>query len=201
MLDSTFKDRVAAGRIKALRGEIARLAPEGVELASGAALPCDVLICATGFGKSYRYLPPDAVAALDVQPDGLYLYRHVIPPAVADLAFVGSEVATISNIATHAIQAAWLTAVLTGRVQLPAQAEMAAEVAGVRAWKRSWMPETASRAGLVLLHQVHYHDRLLQDMAVPHRRKGANVLAEIFAPYHPRDYAAVVAPPPAAPAH
>ncbi len=140
------------------------------------------------------------MAALDVQADGLYLYRHMLPPKVADLAFVGSEVATISNIATHAIQAEWLAAALKGRVTLPSQAEMAAEVEGVKAWKRSWMPETASRANLVLLHQIHYHDRLLQDMALHHRRKGSNVLAELLAPYHPRDYSPVVAPPPA-PAH
>ena len=44
-------------------------------------------------------------AALDVQEDGLYLYRHIFPPGVADLAFCGSEVATISNIVTHGIHA------------------------------------------------------------------------------------------------
>ncbi len=199
VLDPTFKQHVAAGRIRAVRGEVARLAPGGAELASGAALPCDALVCATGFRKSYAYLPADARAALDVQADGLYLYRHVLPPRVADLAFVGSEVATISNIATHGLQAEWLAAALRGRAALPAPADMAAEAEGVRAWKRAWMPETAARASLVLLHQIHYHDRLLQDMGLPHRRKGANLLAELLAPYHPRDYAAVVAPP-AAPA-
>ncbi len=194
VLDSSFKDKVAAGAIQAVRGEVASLAPDSVALASGAALACDVLVCATGFAKSYAYLPPDAVAALEVQADGLYLYRHMLPAKVADLAFVGSEVATISNIATHAIQAEWLAALLRGRLPLPSPAAMAEEVESVKGWKRGWMPETPSRASLVLLHQIHYHDRLLQDLGLPHRRKASNPLAEILAPYQPRDYAAVVSP-------
>ena len=200
VLDSSFKQSVAAGKVKAVRGEVAGLSAEGVKLASGASLPCDVLICATGFGKSYHYLPAEAATQLKAEKDGLYLYRHVLPPQVADLAFVGGEVATISNIATHGIQAEWLAGVFAGRVKLPSAEEMERDVAGVKAWKRSWMPETSSRAALVLLHQIHYHDRLLQDLGLPHRRK-SNPLAEVFAPYQPRDYAAVVAKPAAAAAH
>lgn len=50
------------------------------------------------------------------------------------------------------------------------------------------MSETSSRASLVLLHQTHYHDSLLQDMKQPHRRKGSNVMAELFMPYQAGDY-------------
>jgi hypothetical protein len=50
------------------------------------------------------------------------------------------------------------------------------------------MPETSQRASLVLLHQVHYHDSLLKDMSIPHRRKGMNFIAELFAPYQGGDY-------------
>jgi hypothetical protein len=53
---------------------------------------------------------------------------------------------------------------------------------------RSWMPETTSRASLVLLHQTHYHDSLLRDMCIAHRRKGPNWVAELFAPYQGGDY-------------
>ncbi len=45
-----------------------------------------------------------AQAKLGVERDGLYLYRHMLPASVPDLAFVGSEVATISNIATYHVQ-------------------------------------------------------------------------------------------------
>jgi hypothetical protein len=41
------------------------------------------------------------------------------------------------------------------------------------------------------LRQVHYHDSLFRDMGLPHRRKGLNVFAELFAPYRPADYVAL----------
>lgn len=126
--------------------------------------------------------------ALDVQKDGLYLYRHAVPVNVPDLAFVGSEVATISNIATHGIQAEWLARLLKGGHQLPAASQMQQAVDTHKAWARGWMPETEARASLVLLHQIHFHDALFKDMGVAHRRKGANVLAELFMPYQPQDY-------------
>jgi len=40
-------------------------------------------------------------------------------------------------------------------------------VEAVKAWKRTWMPDTPSRASLVLLYQCHFHNRLLADMGVP----------------------------------
>ena len=38
------------------------------------------------------------------------------------------------------------------------------------------------------LHQIHYHDQLLKDMSLPHRRKGMNLLAEALMPYQSADY-------------
>lgn len=35
---------------------------------------------------------------------------------------------------------------------------------------------------------MKYHDALLKDMKENHRRKGANLLAEAFAPYSAEDY-------------
>ena len=52
------------------------------------------------------------------------------------------------------------------------------------------MPETPSRANLVLLHQVHFHDALLRDMGVPHRRWGG--VAEVFWPYEAGAYDGIV---------
>ena len=50
------------------------------------------------------------------------------------------------------------------------------------------MPPTSSRASLVLLHQTHFHDSILKDMSIPHRRKGNNIFAELFMPYQGGDY-------------
>ena len=43
-------------------------------------------------------------ARLDLQKDGLYLYRNCLPYAVPHLAFIGSEVSTYNNILTQGLQ-------------------------------------------------------------------------------------------------
>ena len=66
---------------------------------------------------------------------------------------------------TH--QAEWLARVLAREsTVLPSIETMEQEVRQMKEWKRSWMPLTKARASLVLLHQTHYHDRLLQVMMI-----------------------------------
>mmetsp|Transcript_28913 Transcript_28913/g.47988 ORF Transcript_28913/g.47988 Transcript_28913/m.47988 type:complete len:511 (-) Transcript_28913:748-2280(-) len=198
VLERTFMDMVSSGQVGTEQGEVARLeagslvytTPEGDERS----LPCDVCVCATGFSKSYAYLPPADAAALGVESDGLYLYRHIFPPDVADLAFCGSEVATISNIMTHAIHAEYIASVVGGELVLPPADEQRAEIETTKVWKRQWMPPTTSRASLVLLHQTHYHDSLMMDLGRNADRKG-NLLATLFMPYYPSDYDGVITKP------
>ncbi len=44
--------------------------------------PFDVVIAATGYAKSYEYLPEEEQAALGREEDGLWLFRHILPPRV-----------------------------------------------------------------------------------------------------------------------
>ena len=200
VLDSSFQQAAADGRIRVVRGEGAALTRGGLALrgapAGAAPLPADLVVAATGFKKGYGYLPEGARGALlrgaGGGEDGLYLYRAILPTGAQDLAFVGSEVATISNVATHGIQAEWLTRVLQGRVALPPAGDMQRAVDAHASWARAWMPNTPSRANLVLLHQIHYHDSLLKDMGVRHRRKGGLGVAEVLMPYRPADYNGIV---------
>lgn len=193
VVDSQFKRRVAKGDIKAKRGEIASLDESGVVLKDGSHINADLLVLATGFRREYASLFDNSVLEkLKIENDGLWLYRSIVPVDVENLAFVGSETATISNIGTAAIQSEWLVKMLKGEMKLPSKAEMEAEVEVHKKFSREWMPETTARAALVLLHQTHYHDQLCKDMKVAHRRKGLNVVAELFAPYTPADYASLV---------
>merc|ERR1712232_1088821 len=125
---------------------------------------------------------------LAVARDGLYLYRNIIPPAVSNLAFVGSEVSTFNNILTHGLQALWLQRMLTGEMNLPRPSTMERIVEKEQAWKRSWMPPSSARAAIWQLHMMKYHDNLCKDMQVRHMRKGCNIIAEILAPYSAADY-------------
>jgi len=217
VLNYDFKKARSAGTITAERGVVVRLEQGGVVMKNPPktrccwgdsqskdpetyakiseswdeyTIPCDLVVCATGFKKTYAYLPEKERAGLALESDGLYLYRHMFPAAVPDLAFCGSEMATISNTMTFAVQAEYITRVLSGDVVLPSQADMVEEIDIMKTWKRGWMPETSSRASLILLHQTHYHDTLLNDMGIPARRK--NCIADMFMPYQPNDYDGII---------
>jgi len=192
VLDTSFIGAWRAGKLKGQKGTVARMVKGGVVTEAGESISADLIICATGFRKAYDYLPAKVQAALTVEDDGLYLYRHCIPAAVRDinLAFCGSECASISNIMTYYLHAEYICRILSGYVSLPDEGQMRAECDTMRAWKRKWMPMTASRASLVLLHQTHYHDQLLRDMSEQPSRKGC--LSELFCPYEPQDYAGIM---------
>ncbi len=64
-------------------GDVDRFLPDGVQLTDGRRLEgFDVAVLATGYHTSYAWLPPHIQNQLQVQEDGLYLYRHIIPPLV-----------------------------------------------------------------------------------------------------------------------
>ena len=157
-------------KVKLVKGEITGFRPEGVTISNGRGEEADVVVLATGFAKSYSFLPPAVQQKLDMQEDGLYLYRHMLSPAVENMAFIGSESASLSNITTYGIQAEWLARMLTKKIELPSAENMNREIATFTKWKRAWMPKTSSRAGLILAHWIHYHDSLLRDMGEPHRQ-------------------------------
>ncbi|EKX53081.1 hypothetical protein GUITHDRAFT_101526 [Guillardia theta CCMP2712] len=184
----TFTNMVSAGKVQTVQGEIQRFTQDGVILKDGSKLEADVVVLGTGFLKKYAFFDAAMVKQLGVEEDGLYLYRHILPSHVPDMAFVGAESASLSNITTFAIQSEWLARLLNGELKQPEPSVMADEINKIKEWKRSWMPFTTSRAGIILAHWIHYHDELLKDMKIPHRRKGTNYLAEVFAPYEPSDY-------------
>ncbi|CAK9024433.1 unnamed protein product [Durusdinium trenchii] len=192
VLDYSFRDLVSAGKVDWKIGNPEAYSKHGL-LVNGQELPADLIVYGTGFEKDYSVLSEDVRSKLGIEADGLYLYRHTLPPRVPRLAFVGSEVATISNISSYGLQSAWLGKVWSNQVELPSTEKMEKEIQEMKCWKRSWMPNTAARASLVLLHQTHFHDILLKDMGIQHLRKMPNVLAEVFMPYQPQDYNGIVA--------
>ncbi|GFR53165.1 hypothetical protein Agub_g15888, partial [Astrephomene gubernaculifera] len=178
-------------KVTAKQGEVAYFTPVSAVLRDGSVLQPDVVLYATGYSNHYTFLPPDLRATLDVQRDGLYLYRHCLAPGLSGLAFVGAEVTTFNNILTAGLQAEWLAAALAGAVHLPPPPAMAADVAAQVAWRRRIMPPHKLRGSSVMLFMQAYHDQLLRDMRLPHLRKRPSwrhPLAECFAPYTALDY-------------
>merc|ERR1711870_188127 len=83
--------------------------------------------------------------------------------------------------------------VFQGEMRLPSAGAMQQIVEKEQAWKRSWMPASSARASIWQLHMMKYHDNLCEDMQVPCRRKGWNIVAEVFVPYSAADYHEVFA--------
>merc|ERR1711972_596424 len=100
-------------------------------------------------------------------------------------------VSTFNNILTHGLQSQWLAQVLDGKVQLPSSGHMLKHIEKEQAWKRTWMPGTSARASIFQLHMMKYHDQLCADMGEKPKRKGWNLLAEMFSPYSAKDYAGI----------
>jgi dimethylaniline monooxygenase (N-oxide forming) len=191
ILNYDMRDLLKQGRVKAIKGAIEKIHPKQVELVNGTMLPCDVLVFGTGFTKSYDLFDRLIQEKLQIRTDGLFLYRNVLPPNIANLAFVGSEVSTFNNILTHSLQAEWLARVLAGKVEIPDRRRMLPRVEAEKTWKRSWMPSTSARSSILQLHMMKYHDVLMKDMGENHLRKGVNKLAEIFSPYCAADYRSI----------
>jgi len=157
-----------------------------------------VVVSATGFRKSYAMFDEKVQGKLDVQADGLWLYKNILPVNVKNLAFIGSEVSTFNNILSQHLQAQWLGCLfrcsaadkkkeVSTSSMLPSSDLMKEYVEADRKWKRSWMAASSSRASLIQLHMIKYHDLLMADMGCAPVR--SSVLGWLI-PHTARDYTA-----------
>ena len=191
VLNSDLKEMRKAGKITVQLGEIEKYESDGttVMLKDGSSVDADLIICATGFRDDYSiFSDPATRKSLDLQDDGIYLYRYMLPEKVPNLAFIG-HVGAISNMSSYGLQGEWLARKLSGTLVSGGTTTKSVheEIEVRKAWARSWMPKSAKRGMLVLLHQTHYHDQLLRDMGLnPHRK--SNILSEYLMPYEPADY-------------
>jgi dimethylaniline monooxygenase (N-oxide forming) len=186
VLNSDLKDLRKQGKVDVKVGEIKSIDGSSLSLKDGQQLSADLIVSATGFSQDYS-LFSDPAKTLDLQKDGMYLYRGILSDKTPNLAFIG-HMAAISNISSYGLQAEWLARYLAGDlVDAPNAETMRQEIEARKAWARSWIPENSMRGMTVLLHQTHYHDQLLRDMGLnPHRK--SNPLAEYLMPYEPADY-------------
>lgn len=97
----------------------------------------------------------------------------IIKCRAPDLAFIGSNVSTISNTLTHSLQvclllhclkhidqllllaqAVWLVELLKGTHRLPSDEEMLQNIQEMRAWKQAAMVASSNRGAQLGLHQA-----------------------------------------------
>ncbi|SAM83223.1 uncharacterized protein UBRO_20750 [Ustilago bromivora] len=58
-------------------------------LEDGSTLPCDLLICATGFNQDLAFLPRHVQKEFLDEHENLLLHKHILPPGVPNLTFNG----------------------------------------------------------------------------------------------------------------
>src|SRR5262245_11891599 len=185
---------IRRGAIQARRTGVCGFTASEIVPDSGDKVAADLVVLATGWQMDYAFLPASVRARLQIEADGLYLYRHIVHPDLPRLAFIGNA-STISSVLTYSLQARWLGDLLAGKFDLPSHSTMHREINALREWKRRWMPVSQQRGARLILHMLHYHDELVRDIgATPLRKLGFFApLKELVAPYQPRDYRGVVA--------
>ncbi|MFD1160739.1 flavin-containing monooxygenase [Roseovarius aestuarii] len=188
-----FIESISAGEISAHRSGLRRFTENELILEDGDTLSVDCVVFGTGWKTGFGFLPKDLRIALGEEPDGIYLYRHILHPDAPNLAFVG-RASSFMSVTTFSLQARWLSEVVARNVTLPSKGDMLAAIASLRHWKQSWMPDGAARSATLLLHMTHYHDELLLDMgADPLRKTGILApLKELFVPYQASDFRDVI---------
>ena len=95
ILNYEYRDLQRKKQLTSMKGSIDSFTETGVILTDGTELEADMVIYGTGFKKNYDWL--DRVLQTDklhIEKDGLYLYRNIIAPELADIAFIGCEVST-----------------------------------------------------------------------------------------------------------
>jgi dimethylaniline monooxygenase (N-oxide forming) len=195
VLNPDFQELRKNGSVNVEVGQVVEAKDDGVtlKLSNGTSVGADLIVSATGYSHSLPFLNDATLRDLDVQSDGFYLHRYILPDKVPNLAFIG-YVAAVSNVSTYGLQAEWLARKLKGDL-LGGSTPCQEETRKRREWARSWMPETSKRGMLVLLHQTHYHDQLLRDMGEKPHRKGG--IAEFVMPYESADYNGIMGGSPA----
>ena len=101
ILNYDFRDMLKRKQLRAIKGSISSFDEHGVTLEDGTRLDADIVVYGTGFGKSYEYLDRLLQNRLNIDRDGLFLYRNILPTGLPNVAFVGGEVSTFNNILTQ----------------------------------------------------------------------------------------------------
>ena len=132
-----------------------RLDGDGARFADGSAEPLDAILFATGYRISFPFLPPALVRARGTE---FPLYRRIASPHAVGLYFIGILEPGPGLLAVVEQQGEWLSALLTGRIELPPPARVWQAIgAGERRTRRRF----SSRGPHTIYCDRHAYLRLL----------------------------------------
>ncbi len=179
---------VAEGRIQPHHAKLSGFSQETIKLEQGEEIHCDVVVLSLGSQTPvFPFLPEKYRHLLEIQKDGVQLYRHLIHPRIPNLAFVGFNHGFL-HVPAVEIGTLWLCAYLEGSLELPSVEKMEQDIEQVRQWKNAHIHFEPTRGSGVNVRYQKYIDILLRDLEVSTYRKMPNIFAEIFERYNCSDY-------------
>jgi cation diffusion facilitator CzcD-associated flavoprotein CzcO len=179
---------VKKGQIQPHHAELKSFTEKGLLLSNGQEVDADIVVLSLGSEKPrLPFMPAKYREMLEKEEDGPQLYRHMIHPAIKNLAFAGFNHGFM-HIPAAEVGVLWLCALLSGDIQLPSTEQMKKSITKIQAWKRQNIAYEPSRACAVNTRYQQYIDTLLKDLRINPYRKMPNFLAELFGVYGASDY-------------
>ncbi|KAB5551863.1 hypothetical protein DKX38_009174 [Salix brachista] len=192
MLPDKFYDRVEEGSIIIKNSHNLSFFEEGLIIdGENRPIETDVVIFATGFkgDEKLRNIFESPVFKNNIMGSPtatVSLYRQIIHPRIPRLAIIGYN-ENFSNLGRSEIKSVWLSHLLDGKLELPSIRDMEKEA---NMWADHIKQVTGRyfRRACISNSSIWYNDQLCKDMRYdPRRKKG--LLADLFIPYAPTDYA------------
>jgi cation diffusion facilitator CzcD-associated flavoprotein CzcO len=185
------------GRIVLHRGGIVRFAKDGLVLDTGETMPAQVVVLATGFRLDFPFLGAGQRARLFDDSGAMQLYRLLINPDIADMAFNGFNGVGSCQL-TAEVGAAWLARFIEGRVAVPDRETMWQSIRDEIALRRELLSTSHGVGFYATPATMAYLDRLLADLGLPPADSHRRLFDWLFTPLDPRDYRNLLAPSEAA---
>ncbi|PON46146.1 Dimethylaniline monooxygenase, N-oxide-forming [Parasponia andersonii] len=192
MLPENFYEKVEQGSIVLKKSQSFSFCEKGLILdGETQPLETEIVILATGYRGEIKLAnifksPIFKKLMLGSEDSIVPLYRHIIHPRIPQLAVIGYA-ESLSSLCTSEMRCQWLAQFLTGNLKLPRIREMEKDVMMWENFLKQYSGKYFRGSCNASVH-IWYNDQLCKDMGCKTRRKNG-ILAELFQPYGPADYA------------
>lgn len=183
-----FYQNVLNHKITAVKGEISRFTPAGIDVPGVGEIAADTVIFGTGFTQTLPFFSKELLAELTDAEGNFLLYRNILPPTLPALAFVGYNSSFFCTL-TSEIGALWLCEHLEGRIALPVPDAQIEQIREHLAWRKQFRQNALYKNASVYPFNLTYVDWLLKDMNA--RLPLPALLSEWLVVVNPGHYAGV----------
>lgn len=176
-----FFKYIHTGKIKPIKTSIAKFIPGGVELANGQQVLADVVIFGTGFRQEIPFLSEKYRRLLVNEQGNFQLYRHIIPPEIPQMAFVGYNSSLYTQL-TSEVGAWWLVEYVKGNLSLPSTMTMYQKIAAELDWIKNHFLTISSGGTCIGTFSLRHVEQLITDLNTKHQRSLWKGISQIMLP-------------------